>query len=167
MGFLSKLLGGEENEKMAMDLIKGLVSGEATGNAAHREPAQERSQLTDASTKATGPSGFSWGEEMPDEENQFNYNGPYYQYFEEIYRAEFSTYQLDCERGPRSTVFRFFNGDRKALVVELLSCRSDVRKLRRDCSSEGIPYLRFYYDRDGWWNTRSYVITRTRKALEG
>jgi hypothetical protein len=33
-------------------------------------------------------------------------------------------------------------------------------KLRNECRAQGIPYLRFYYDHDGWWNTRSYVTRR-------
>ena len=32
-------------------------------------------------------------------------------------------------------------------------------------SAQGIPYIRFYYDHEGWWNTKSYVIRRTSEAL--
>ena len=54
-----------------------------------------------------------------------------------------------------------------ALIVELLPQRSSVYKLRRDCATMGIPYLRYYYDHEGWWNTYSYVTERTRAALNG
>ena len=31
--------------------------------------------------------------------------------------------------------------------------------------AQGIPYLRFYYNHEGWWNTRSYVTRRIANAL--
>ena len=62
-------------------------------------------------------------------------------------------------------VYTFFEGERTALIVELLSRKSDSKKLRQSCRLQGIPYLRFYYDYDGWWNTRAYVDERVGKAL--
>ena len=171
MSLLSKLTGGNKNvEKAAKDLLSGLL-----GNAQQNRPAETRaaspaaSKTDRTSPKSSAPSGFSWGETMPDEENQFNYNGPFASYFENIFRAEFPEYRLEKEtvNGGKRVIFTFFDGGRKALVVELLGQSSAVKKLRRDCAAAGIPYLRYYYDHDGWWNTRSYVVTRTRKALGG
>ncbi len=116
-----------------------------------------------------GPSGFSWGPEMPDEENQYNFNGTYKEYFDNVFRSEFPEYMIesaDVNYG-RATVFTFWDGGKKALVVELISRKSSVYKLRSDCNTLGIPYLRFYYDYHGWWNTREYVKKRTQNALMG
>ena len=52
-----------------------------------------------------------------------------------------------------------------ALVVELLSQGSDAYRLRKQCRADGIAYLRYYYDHEGWWNTKAYVIECTRGAL--
>ena len=46
-----------------------------------------------------------------------------------------------------------------------MSENSEANKLRASCRAQGLPYVRFYYDHDGWWNTRSYVAGRTRAAL--
>ena len=51
------------------------------------------------------------------------------------------------------------------IVVELMSENCSVKRTRRDCEAKGIPYRRFYYDHQGWWNTRKYVVTRIRQAL--
>ena len=59
----------------------------------------------------------------------------------------------------------FWQGERKVLVAELMSERSEANKLRSACRAQGLPYVRFYYDHDGWWKTRSYVVSRTRAAL--
>ena len=116
----------------------------------------------------TAPSGCSWGPNMPAEENQFNYPGTYLEYFDGIFRTEFSEYTIERTSSNTSkpvTLFTFWRGAQKALVVELMPQSSCARKQRSLCASQGIPYLRFYYDHDGWWNTRSYVVTRTRTAL--
>ena len=175
MSIFSKLFGGDAKaEKAARDLLNGLVNGaansqkEAPSRTGAAAPAQSAVR-PEPVRPAEGPSGFSWGPVMPAEENQFNFNGTYDQYFERIYRAEFPAYRLAREtpRGRRATVFTFWDGGRKALVVELLAQSSASRKLRTDCARAGIPYLRFYYDHEGWWNTRAYVVTRTRNALAG
>ncbi len=113
-------------------------------------------------------SGWSWGEEMPAEANQFNYPGSYVEYFDHVFRTEFPEYRITCEQ-PKydGTLFIFWQGPQRALVVELLPQHSAAAKLRKDCLSSGIPYLRYYYDHDGWWNTYSYVRDRTRTALGG
>lgn len=172
MGLLSKLLGGDkELEKAAKDILNGILSNAQQNPAPAKQPQNAAAAAPEARpvVKKASPSGFSWGEEMPDEENQFNYNGSFVQYFEGIFRAEFPNYRLEREDigGKKRVIFTFFDGARKALVVELMPQSSASKKLRENCAAAGIPYLRYYYDHDGWWNTRSYVVTRTRKALGG
>ena len=104
---------------------------------------------------------------MPAEENQFQFKESYYLYFEKVFSEDFPGYRLErtVEHQRNRTVFTFWQGYERALVVELLSDRSRSQKLRRDCAALGIPYLRFYHDHPNWWNTRSYVVSRTRAAL--
>ncbi len=127
--------------------------------------------------------GFSWGDQMPREENQYSYPGEYYDYFAMIFARDFPSLRAEQEARfmgndnravrygrpqPRrrvATVFTLWDGGRKALVVELLSEHAQTAKLRSECERQGIPYLRFYYNHHGWWNTRSYVVERVRQAL--
>lgn len=112
----------------------------------------------------------SWGTEMPAEENQYSFPGSYVDYFLSVFDEEFPEYKIACADGKSynpSTVITFWKGGDKALVVELLSDKSEVVRLRNACRRQGIPYLRFYYNHKGWWNTRSYVVSRTRAALAG
>ncbi len=120
-----------------------------------------------------GPSGMasgnSWGPNMPKEPNQFNYHGKYDKYFREIFRDEFTDYDVTEQKlnySRPATMYTFFKGGQKVLVVEVISENTDVYALRNKCRAEGTPYLRYYHDHDGWWNTRSYVIERTRSALQ-
>ncbi|MBR6967401.1 MAG: hypothetical protein IKH78_02610 [Ruminococcus sp.] len=174
MGLFSKLLG--ENSELG-GLIKDVANAIKQESVNLHESEQTETESTapanteNAAEEAVeaGPSGFSWGPVMPAEENQYNYKGTYKEYFSDLFRSEFSGYRIestDANNG-RITVFTFWSGDRKALVVELLSRKSSVYKLRSDCAKEGVAYLRYYYDYHGWWNTREYVKQRTRKALEG
>ena len=115
-------------------------------------------------------SGVSWGEEMPDEENQFNFSGRPHEYFKKIYDENFAgKYRIESGFNTEyeGYLFTFYSLGKKVLVVELLKKKSGAKKLRRDTIDAGIAYLRYYTDVDGWWNTKSYVIDRTRKALEG
>ena len=107
------------------------------------------------------------GGDMPDEENQFSFNGSYADYFDTVYKAEFPDYQIvhAPARDRLATIFTFSKDGSTALIVELLSETSSAKKLRASCAAAGIPYLRFYYDHHGWWNTRSYVVGRTKAAL--
>ncbi|MBP5256640.1 MAG: hypothetical protein J6Z80_06265 [Clostridia bacterium] len=175
MGFLSKLFGGDaDKEKAALDLLKSIMGGAQekqekkqtaeTGPAADApvEPKQERPVYA-------GESGFSWGDDMPDEENQYNYGGTYQQYFENIFRSDFAGVEFRKEEVDpgRRIAYTFYKNGGKALVVELMTDKSDARKLRESCRKEGVPYLRFYFDHDGWWNTRKYVVSRMQKVLNG
>jgi hypothetical protein len=169
MSILSKLFGSSAKaEKVARELLRSVTQGNPS--ASSQPSAPQRTQASPAPQPAAadlGPSGESWGPIMPAEENQYNFGGTYIQYFEQIFRTEFSSYRLEnaMTRDGKRTVFTFWDGTRKALVVELLFSSSASAKLRQNCAAQGVPYLRFYYDHPGWWNTRSYVVKRVRNAL--
>ena len=153
--------------KSASDIVKGLKS---EAEAFVENLPEELNVDININTDDYAESGDSWGPEMPEEENQFNYDGTYLEYFTEIFKTEFADYTLEIETSEARkpvTVFTFWDGFKKALVVELMPQSSAAQKQRKVCAAEGTPYLRYYYDHDGWWNTRSYVIRRTRAALEG
>ncbi len=171
MGLFSKILGGGENadkaEQMAKDLLKGIMNGAVSAEKKDEQQPQQSAPSSYAPTQGKPKQGFSWGDVKPDEENQFDYPGPYYEYFKKIYSEEFPGYDLRCEvvnEGARAAI-AFISDDRTALMVELVSENSTADKLRRRCKANGIPYLRFYHNHHGWWNTRAYVVERTRKAL--
>ena len=171
MGLLSKLLGGQKNEKAAVDFLKGLVNEvkEKAADELSQDRREERS-MPENEGNADAVSGDSWGDVMPPEENQYSFNGSYVEYFDKVFREEFPSYRIEhapVPKGRRATIFTFYNAQGKALVVELMSENSVARMLRQECAAENIPYLRFYYDHQGWWNTRSYVVRRTLAALRG
>ena len=171
MSLLSKLLGEGKNE--VLGALKDAAQKAGVDSLLNGAPAAQNNQSAAPQTDIWGRpprSGFSWGDEMPKEENQFNFNGTYEQYFEGIFRSEFASYRIEKEvvaRGHRRLIFRFFEGDRNALVVEIMPSVSESKKLRSDCRAQGVPYLRYYHDHEGWWNTRSYVVRRTSEALRG
>ncbi len=183
MSLLSKLLGGgkedvlgalkEAAQKAGVDALLNSVQ-EAAGQ--QPRPAQAAPRPAQASPQQNprpqaqpqgGASGFSWGEDMPAEENQYSFGGSYLAYFDMVFSQEFPQLRITRETPAkgRSTVYSFWQGERKVLVAELMSERSEANKLRNACRAQGLPYVRFYYDHDGWWNTRSYVAGRTRAAL--
>ncbi len=132
----------------------------------------------------------SCGEEMPSELNQYNYNGSPQAYFLEVLTEAFPEYTvrkdeifyqspmqlvLDYggkyhrESGPSTPAYLYTVRDDETvlLAVEVLSLYSKSRKTNRHSfEGQGIPYIRFYYDADGWWNTKSYVTQRAILALE-
>ncbi len=168
MGLLSKLLGSKAEKEMK-DLFKGL-SNEAKKNENRPEDngnayGQNYQNTQEAPASASGPSGFSWGPAMPAEENQYNYGGSYIDYFREIFNSNFSEYRIEQVQEGTTTIFTFYSGDRVALKVELLSKNTGRYGIRKECAEKNIPYLRYYYNYEGWWNTKRYVIERTSKAL--
>ena len=192
MGLLSKLFGDAKTEQKVVGALKDLVNQvkekekefgkddikpQSTGANAQAAPAAVAGHtgyvVSSGAPKVdpeTAPFGVSWGEEMPAEENQYNYPGNFVSYFEKLYQVEFPEYRLEKTTpgyGSPAVVFTFWQGEKKALVVEVISRKSDVYKLRKDCRAAGTPYLRYYHDAEGWWNTRAYVTNRTRAALEG
>ena len=187
MSLLSKLLGDSKKElSSALDALKDAAQKAGVDSllnevqASHNAQGPQNAQSAPAAApqnvrparrweSAGGESGFSWGEDMPAEENQYSFQGSYLEYFDRVFSQEFPQYRITRESPKKghSTIYSFWQGERKALTAELMSDRSEANKLRSDCRARGIPYVRFYYDHDGWWNTRSYVAQRTRAALEG
>ena len=169
MGFLSKLFGAEA-EKTAKGLLNNLANEAKKNQNASPAPSStdnynQTNYQNNAETEADGPSGFSWGPKMPAEENQYNYGGSYIDYFREIFNSNFSEYRIEQVQEGSTTIFTFYRGNSKALMVELLSKKSGRYKIRKECRAAGVPYLRYYYNYHGWWNTKAYVIERTGKAL--
>ncbi len=164
MGMLSKLLGGDQNvEKVAKDVLGGIIKNVQTNQLGADKP---KTSVTDSSLQqkqGDAPSG------VPAEENQYNYNGTYEQYFEHVFAEDLAAYRFEKsyidDYGKHRVIYTFFNGAAKALVVELMTESSESVKIRNDCVKAGVPYLRFYYDHEGWWNTRSYVVGRMRGVL--
>ena len=185
MGLLSKFLGKEVGEALeglakgsgdaAQKVKEGLAAvAEALGDkaeAAERkaEPAETVIRDTEDAAREFAPAGTYWGPVMPQEENQYNFNGSYIAYFEQIFRTEFPEYDIEYhkEKNWHSESFTFRRGGMKALVVEILPKSSNAKLLRSRCRAEGVPYLRYYHNVEGWWNVRSYVVERTRRALNG
>lgn len=174
MSFLSKLFGDSKEGKEALNFLETLLKEKEKQkeNAANNPEPQTTApapQQTYDDIDEDGPSGFSYGPRMPEEPNQYNYDGPYLQYFQSVYAEEFPALRQelvhkDCTW---SYIINMYDGDRLALVAELLSRKSSAKKLKKDCKANGIPYVRFYYDYHGWWNTREYVVTRSREAMNG
>ena len=183
MGLFSKLLeqAGKEIglDKVAKSVSEAAekLSGElkSAGIDIKKEPEKDAPRYQGtvigasgaAAVTEAGESGFSWGPEMPAEENQYNYPGTYLDYFNNIFATDYAEYSPEYHKEPnwKSEHFTFYAGGSKVLVVELLSQKSNAKRIRNICRAEGVPYLRFYYDYDGWWNTRAYVKARVDKAL--
>ncbi len=170
MGFLGKLFGDDDIEKKAKGFFDGLVNSvQNSGQNNTPSDAQTYSTPVDpAPVQSAAPSGVSWGEVMPAEENQFSFGGSFDEYFEKIYREEFSDFSVTKEfpQNRNACIFTFVKDGRAVLKVELISEKSSPYKIKRECEQMGIGYTRFYFDHHGWWNTRSYVIERTRNAIK-
>lgn len=170
MGLFSKLFGDKSGLDGLLKNVSDAIRQESVNpHDNQRTNTGHSASYSNDTDHKKGPSGFSWGPDMPDEENQYNYNGTYKEYFDNVFRSEFPAYNIESSdiNNGRTTVFTFWNGSRKSLVVELLSRKSSAYKLRSECKAEGVPYLRYYYDYHGWWNTREYVKQRTHNALMG
>ena len=160
MGLLSDLFG-----KDAENLVKSVIQNAAQQGA---QRAVQQSAPIQHDAPPVQEENSYW-DVIPAEENLFNFNGPYFLYFEKVFTEEFPQYRVEREaaKGRKAAIFTFWDGARKALVVEVMGNTSTAKKLRADCQAAGIPYLRYYYGHWGWWNTRSYVVNRTRTALGG
>ncbi len=179
MGLFSKLLGLDKSDEKILEKFVDAVKKEAGRQEQEKKAEAKKSESTlsapaasvpaaPAAPASDAPSGLSWGEVMPAEENQFNFNGPFTAYFEKIFREEFPEYQVSREvKSGKQYIYTFKQGEKTALMIELLASSSEARKVRNDCRRAGIPYLRYYFDHEGWWNTRRYVADRTRAALKG
>ena len=105
------------------------------------------------------------------EPNQYNYRGPWNEYFSALFRENFTAYHVKEERlsgisAYMTLLYRFYAADgSNVLVVQVMSQNSSSNRVQRDCESKGIRYLRFYHDHPGWWNTYRYVVARVKGAL--
>ena len=175
MGLLDKLLKdagrqiGEKISDSAGKAIKDALGDVIPDNKVSLASASASTSSGARAVTDDEESEFSWGPTMPDEENQYNYNGTFTEYFANIFKEDFSEYRVEQESRCKGKiiVFTFYKEDNKALVVELLSENSQAENTRFACMKEKIPYTRFYYNHHGWWNTRAYVVKRTRDALNG
>ena len=179
MGLFSNLFGSngkdiddafKQMKNLAGDIIDDgqINNSQSQPNAAPvSAPAPQYNNTSSQTYVEEGPSGDSWGPNMPSEDNQFNSGLRYQDYFTKVFTEGFPSYQIDKQdvRNGSAMLFTFSQYGVKKLVVEVISQRSNPYKVRNDCKNEGVAYLRYYYDYDGWWNTRSYVIRRTAKAL--
>lgn len=109
----------------------------------------------------------SWYEEVPAEECQYNYSGTYLEYFSKVFREDFPRYDtaLETIEAGRRYKYTFRFGGEVKLIVELMTEKSCANAFRRECLRNGIPYLRFYFDHEGWWNTRAYIDERVGEVL--
>ena len=175
MSLFSKLFGKSDDEMAeSLNKLKKMMEDAGIDTKKDEKPKEEQPAKPAESSrpqeviKEDGPSGFSWGPNMPEEENQYNSGLYYAAYFEKIFREEFSEYDVIKEDMPfhgSGKTFTFMKGGSKALVVEVKKDSSSAKYLRNKCEREGIPYTRFFYDHEGWWNTRAYVVDRVKKAL--
>ena len=171
MSLLDKLIG---NSKKAVNNVIGSITNALNekGKAEQEAPKPQHSGIQVGATiphyePEPAPSGVSWGPTMPAEPNQYNYPGTWLQYFDVLFMKEFSEYRIvrDVIGDGKRVVYTFYSGEKTALVVEVMNQSCAAQKLRRDCRRSGTPYLRYYYDHEGWWNTYSYVCDRSRAAL--
>ncbi|MBO4847835.1 MAG: hypothetical protein J5586_01640 [Clostridia bacterium] len=178
MSILDGLLGKIKKEVVdkVADAIKNEIGGE--------KPAAQEEAPVGTVIPGGVPSGFviggggnpapsapeyedGWYDVVPAEECQYNYDGPFMDYFKKIFAEDFPDYEVryDVLQDWRRYKYTFLKEGGTALVVELMSEKSSVTQLRRECLQNGIPYLRFYFDHQGWWNTRAYVRERVTNAL--
>ncbi len=184
MSILSDLMGKlkKEVEKVA-DAMQDAVQ-----NAAADQPKPEAPKGTGAQsglnpTTIGGHTGFvigggnsapsgseyggDWYDTVPAEECQYNFNGTYLEYFSKLFREEFPEYEVTLETiaEERRYKYTFMKEGAVALIVELMTEKSEANRFREECRRAGIPYLRFYFDHQGWWNTREYVVGRVADRL--
>ena len=165
MSLLSKLLSKEAAKKLN-DIVNAVTD---TVKAQTAAPRSNAAPAASAPAAADTGAGLSIYDESvpPQEEGQYTFAGSYEEYFAQLFAAEFPGCAVTRER-PRNrdaVIFTFTRAGSTALVVEVISESSNPKKLRQDCAAAGIPYLRFYHNHPGWWNTRSYVLGRVNGAL--
>ena len=161
MSLLDLLNKVKKEVEKKIDEITDSIGSDKPAADSQTEPAYS------ASAEEWSSDGDSWYDHVPAEENQYNSGLNYLQYFEKIFAEDFPDYDITREDAEpsRRYIYRFSRGGAEALVLELMSENSSVRKTRNECEAKGMPYLRFYFDHKGWWNTRSYVTERIRAKL--
>jgi hypothetical protein len=165
MGLFDKIVGKIASGESPLNVLKEAAEEAASQLGVNNKPAAQTPQQP--APRPAEPAAED--DEIPKEENQYNSGLTYTQYFEKIFREDFSAYTVTPvpDKDTRNKVYAFFSGGRKVLVVELKTERSEAQRIRRAAQAEGVPYLRFYYDHEGWWNLRTYVVNRISAALNG
>ena len=104
---------------------------------------------------------------IPDEECQYNSGVPFLEYFSGIWASEFPGYAVEFSTicPERRYLYTFRQGGAVVLQIELMTEKSEANRFREECRRAGVRYVRFYFDHEGWWNTRSYVVSRVKAAL--
>ena len=158
MGFLSDLF---------KKVKEGIDEAEKFIGADDGAPASPSQEYAPAPEQANSSEAGSYYDRIPDEENQYNSGLNYVDYFAKIFREDFPGYDAACERceNREAVIFTLKKDGATALVCELLSENSVAKKVRADCKAAGIPYVRFYFNHEGWWNARSYVVNRVKAVL--
>ncbi len=171
MGIFSKLFGGnKEAEKAANDLLSILAKANEAQKPQTTQPKQDEKPQQQPQQPQYDDEDLSEWEKIPSEECQYNYSGSFEQYFEHVFAEDFPGYRVEKAyvNKPdykKRVAYSFYNGASKVLVIELMPESSEAKKFREDCKKAGVSYLRFYYDHEGWWNTRSYVTSRIKAVL--
>ncbi len=104
MGLLDKIFGDGETAQKAKDILGGLINAAAANNAEKRN---QSDPVVEENRRNAALSGDSWGDEMPSEENQYNYNGTYTEYFENIFSTAFSEYRTEKSTDYARTAYTF------------------------------------------------------------
>ena len=167
MGIFSKLLGSDANAQKAEKAAKDLLGGIMNSLNEQANKRQQNDSVSERPARSYDDDADSVWDVMPSEPNQYNYQGSFTQYFESIFATELSGYTVEKNAAPnlKRVIYTFYNDGRRALVIELMSDSCSAKKVREDCRAAGVPYLRFYIDHQGWWNTRTYVAGRIRNAI--
>ena len=168
MGILDKLFGAIKTvAEQANAEIENAANSLENAAAEFEEAVEDECIGLDESMQQSEQGEDGYWDNIPTRENQYNSGLNYREYFELIFRENFPEYDLGLEEAANrpATIVTFTKAGAKALVVELMSERSSAKMLRWRCENEGVPYLRFYYDHWGWWNTREYVVKRVKEAL--
>lgn len=157
MGFISDLMG-----KLG---IGGSTDDEIANYYKEREAEVRTAQSAPKTVFRT--SGSDEWTTMPDEENQYNSGLGHVEYFTKILNEDFPDCTITHSNAAngKTDVLTLERGGAAALVIELMSEKTNSKKLRNVCAENGTPYLRFYYDHFGWWNKRSYVRERVSAVL--
>ena len=127
----------------------------------------EENKPDPAPAAASGTADATEFDGVPAEECQYNSGLSYLDYFSKIFREDFPqcSVSLETVEDCRRYKYTFTEGADVKLIVELMTENSEANRLRKTCERNGTPYLRFYFDHEGWWNTRRYVNARVSAAL--
>lgn len=172
MGFFSKLFELKKAADAAADMY-----GEEKHYFEEAKPRQgvvQPTAPTDPKLKNAAPMTdafgreMPWGPVMPKEENQYNCGLSVEDYFSGLFSEEFPDYQVSREPTKYARPgfrYTFTRGGQVRLYVDVISDRTTAYAFAAECHRKGIPHMNFYYDHQGWWNVRSYVVGKVRTAI--